>query len=261
MFPDRFCITSIERIIYVTSDEYKAKHLSFNTRLSTNELILHLSGQCMVYFNGKQLEARGEMIRFLPQGEATEYTVVNSDAPSCIDIFFRTDIPLENEAFLIDVSDKKRIESLFRKAFSIWSGKENGYYLKALSALYDIFGEICQKHYIPKDKYAIIEPAVKYISENYLFKMISVADLAELCDISESYLKKLFIANYGIPPKKYITKLKMEYAAELLSSGMFSVGSTANATGFENIYHFSSAFKKYMGISPSDYMKRYKSLK
>ena len=46
----------------------------------------------------------------------------------------------------------------------------------------------------------------------------------------------------------------MRYAAELLSSGKFSVSDTAAATGYENVYYFSSAFKKYMGISPSVYL-------
>lgn len=104
-----------------------------------------------------------------------------------------------------------------------------------MSVLYDIFAEIYKKRYTPKDKYLLIEPAVKYIAAHYRTETISVATLAELCGISESYLKKLFISNYGLPPKKYIMNLKMDYAIELLRSGMFSVGAAAEATGFENI--------------------------
>jgi len=261
MFPEQFTITSIDRIIYVSSEEYKEKRLCFDPNLKSQELILHLSGEGTVLFNGKRLETSGGMIRFLPEGNSSEYIVLNQSPPECIDIFFHTDISLGNEAFLIDVSKQKQVELLFKKAFSIWTGKENCYYFKVMSILYEIFSEICIKQYAPKEKYQLIEPAVNYIQRNFLFKMISVSSLAKNCGISESYLKKLFILNFGISPKQYITKLKMDHATELLSSGMFSVGSVANATGFENIYYFSSAFKKHKGLSPSAYMKKCKSSK
>lgn len=233
---------------------YTSKHLIFGTSLQSNELILHMSGHGIISFNGQKLEAKEGTLRFLPAGNFSEYTVDNIEPAICIDIFFNTDIPLQTDAFVMDVSDKKRIQELFMKAFSIWSGRQNGYYTKSLSVLYDIFSELHTQSYTPKDKRLLIEPAVEYISANYLYESIAISDLAALCRMSESYLKKLFISIYGISPKKYIIGLKMRYAAELLSSGKFSVSDTAAATGYENVYYFSSAFKKYMGISPSVYL-------
>lgn len=261
MFPERFCIKDIKRVIYVGSDEYKEPITVFGNNCISNELIFNLGGTATVRFNGKVMETKKGVVRFLPKGEVFEYIVERREIGDCIDIFFDADISLSEEAFCINVQDNKNIEALFRKAFSVWSGKGEGYYHKTVSILYEIIGELCSSRYNPKNKELIIEPAVKYISENYISENITVGYLAALCSVSESYLKKLFIARFGIPPKKYITKLRMEYAVELLSSGMFSVGRTAEILGYENIYYFSRAFKTEMGIAPSEYIRKCKSSK
>lgn len=261
MFPEKFAVTSVKRVIYVGEHEYKDKIVSFNNPCISNELIFHLGGNAEVHFNEKVLHTEKDVIRFLPQGENFEYTVVKKEFGACIDIVFDTDIAIADEAFCVNVKEDKNLESLFRKAFSVWSGKRDGYYQKTLSILYEIISILQKSHYSPKSKTSIIEPALSYISKNYLKETISVPHLAKLCNISETYLKKLFNERFGLSPKKYITKLKMDYAVEMLSSQMFSVNSIAEALGYENVYYFSRAFKKEMGISPTEYMNKCKSSK
>ena len=261
MFPDKFSISSIERIVYVSAEEYKEKTTKFSHRFTQNELIYHLSGEATVFFNGKVLQTRKGHIRFLPQGEVTEYIVDRQVHGECIDIVFRTDVPLCTEAIILKPEENKDIEAMFRKAFSVWSAKGDGYYLKCMALIYNIIAEIQQQSYYPKNNLAKIEPAVKYISENYTSSEINIPYLAFLSGISESYMKRLFLKKYGITPKKYITKLRLEYAVELLSSNMFSIGRIAEMTGYDNVYYFSKVFKENMGVSPGEYAAKCKSSK
>ncbi len=53
----------------------------------------------------------------------------------------------------------------------------------------------------------------------------------------------------------FLTRLKMNYAAELLMKKHLSVKEAANAVSFFDPYHFSRVFKKIHGISPSKYLE------
>ena len=260
MFPDRFIVTSIERIILIGSDEYKENITNFTGKLSSNELIFHLSGKSTIRFNGKVFDIKSDTLRFLPMGENSEYIVDREVHGECIDIFFKSDIEL-SEAFIADFSNKNNIRAMFGNIFSVWNSKTNGYYFKCMSMLYEIIAEIKKSHYCPNSKSKMIEPAVEYISAKYTEKNIRIGHLAKICGISTSYLQRLFLERFSLTPKKYIIKLKIEKASELLSSGYYSVSKIAEILQYENVYYFSKAFKNETGISPAEYMMKCKSSK
>jgi AraC-like DNA-binding protein len=51
---------------------------------------------------------------------------------------------------------------------------------------------------------------------------------------------------------EYINIVRCEHARELLSSGSFNVGESAEQCGFQDISYFSRIYKKYIGILPSE---------
>ena len=83
--------------------------------------------------------------------------------------------------------------------------------------------------------------------------------LTEVTGISEAYLKRLFHEIFGMAPKRYIIQLKINHAEELLRLGQYAVGEVAAMCGYNDVYFFSRQFKKYTGISPSDFAKKYVS--
>lgn len=257
---DNFVVTGIDRVIMVGKDEYPEKKLTFFNELTRNELILHLSGKSVVHFNGKVLECNPNTIRFLPKGENKEYVVLKEECGDCIDIFFSTDKEISSEAFTLNLKDNTNAEALFKKIFSVWVAKNEGYYFECMSLLYKIFAEIKKENYIPQKQYTIIKPAIEYVEENFLREKISVPYLANLCSVSESYLKKLFIKKFGVSPVKYIINLKINHACDLLREG-YGVSSAAEICGYANLYFFSRQFKEYVGVSPTEFKEKYKSSK
>lgn len=97
-----------------------------------------------------------------------------------------------------------------------------------------------------------IAPAVQYIRENYT-RRIQSAELAELCGISEGHLRRLFSEKLGLSPVSYKNALAAEAARTLLRLDGMRVGEVAAALGYPDVYTFSQAFKKAVGVSPKKY--------
>ena len=123
-----FIVTKINRVILVGKNEYPEKNTTCTHSLKSNELILHISGKAQVKFNGKTLNCESGTIRFLPKGENKEYIVEREEYGECFDVFFDTDVPISNEAFVLNTKNSIKLEHLFKKLFSVWVSKNDGYY-------------------------------------------------------------------------------------------------------------------------------------
>jgi AraC-like DNA-binding protein len=76
-----------------------------------------------------------------------------------------------------------------------------------------------------------------------------------MCGISEDYFRKIFKNTFEISPRKYINDMKISYAKELITSGMYTVTEAAELSGYTDMSYFSREFKKAFGICPADYRK------
>ena len=258
---ERFVITEIQRVIMVGKDEYPEQTTSFRHTLGSNELIFHISGHALVYFDDLILDTKPNTVRFLPKGETQQYDVVRQSYGDCIDVCFQTDRPISPCAFVVDTAHNEKIGILFKKLFATWVAKNDGYYFESLSLLYKIFAELQIRNYSPKQHYLKIKPAVDHIHDCFLQDPLSIESLAAMCNMKESYFQRLFKEKYGVPPKKYITQLKLNHACDLLRLERYSVTEIAEMCHFSDVYFFSRHFKEHMGITPTQFVKKYKSSK
>jgi AraC-like DNA-binding protein len=83
----------------------------------------------------------------------------------------------------------------------------------------------------------------------------TIKELAKMAAISESKLKKLFKAVYGLPPYEYFQKHRMDKARTMLLTGQYSIKDVGYALGYTNLSNFTLAFKKAFGLLPSDLLK------
>lgn len=251
-------ITKISSVILFTNRHLEGGFSSYRPHLPYNELIFHLSGDITVNFDNKIYHCEKGTLRYLPKGAHEIYEVKRHQFGDCIDIFFDTDLPLSEEDFCINMQNNVSVQALFKKAASLWLSKSEGYYHKCISILYEIIAELENQSYAPENKFKTIEPAINYINENFLKDKISIEHLAEISNISQSYLKKLFVKRFGITPIKYVIQLKINYAADLLKTGIYTVSQVAEICGYNNVYFFSRQFKEYMGITPTQTINNHK---
>lgn len=258
---EKFVITEIKRVVMVGKNEYCAPMISFGHTVNHNELIFHFSGHATVFFDDLVLETKPNTIRFLPQGETKRYDVLRHERGECIDVCFSADCPISTRAFVMNVSQNEKLGALFKKLFSTWVSKKEGYYFESISLLYRIFAEMQKNTSAPKQHKSKIAPAMEMIHSEFLTRDFSLNELAVTCNMGESYFQKLFKEIHGISPKKYIIQLKINHACDLLRLERYTVTQIAELSNFSDIYFFSRQFKEYMGITPTQFIAKYKSSK
>ena len=100
----------------------------------------------------------------------------------------------------------------------------------------------------------IVDQALQIISRNIAGKIV-LKELADAVHVSIPYLYELFDSHLGMPPGKYITKIRIEECKLLLREGDASIGDIAKRMGFSSIQHFSRQFRSCCGLSPTEYIR------
>jgi AraC-like DNA-binding protein len=85
----------------------------------------------------------------------------------------------------------------------------------------------------------------------------TIEELARQAGVSRSVLAERFTELVGVPPMHYLAKWRMQMASELLSGGSANVATIAAEIGYESEAAFSRAFKKMVGMPPSDWRRRH----
>ncbi len=105
-----------------------------------------------------------------------------------------------------------------------------------------------------KEKKAVVVDAMKGYIKEHCEETISLQSVAETFNFSTSYISRLFRQYNDIGFSCYVTYTKIERAKNLLNGGENNVIRTASKLGFDDPYYFSRVFKKYVGVSPREYI-------
>lgn len=102
-----------------------------------------------------------------------------------------------------------------------------------------------------ENRYARI---VNVMKEN-CHRMLSVEELAALCEMSVSNMKRIFACYSDLGVAKFFMSLKMRRAMELLDEGT-AAKEVADLLDFEETSYFYTVFKRETGMTPTQYRKR-----
>lgn len=98
-----------------------------------------------------------------------------------------------------------------------------------------------------------IKMVCEFLEKNYK-NSISLADLCGLTGLSKYYLLRSFTKQKGISPYSYLENIRIGKARQLLEEGITPLN-VALETGFSDQSHFTNFFKKFIGLTPKQYMK------
>jgi AraC family transcriptional regulator len=84
---------------------------------------------------------------------------------------------------------------------------------------------------------------------------ISLAQLAQECDLSISHFARAFRRSTGMPPHGWLLARRVERAKELLSGSSLSLSELALAAGFADQSHLTRSFKRQVGATPGSWRR------
>ena len=220
-------------------------HHALSFRIDSNATFLH---------EGKTTVAKTGDILFAPR--FYKYTL-KTDREHLIVVHFRSESDLPKKIKKFSPADQGYFARKFAELYSVWLKKPFGYQYECKSILFRILAKIEREYAKVKsaDGTDKILEAIEYIHENFASESLSVEHLATMCGMSDTYFRRLFVQSLHTTPLKYIHKLKLEYALELLKSGYYSVSEVAEKAGFETPNYFATFIKEKTGQFPSSFLK------
>jgi len=90
----------------------------------------------------------------------------------------------------------------------------------------------------------------RYLTDNYR-RIGRLSEAAAACGLSPVHLSRLFLRFASESPHVFLSRMKMNHAAELIARGNFPVKAAGAEVGFDDPYHFSRVFKRVHGVAPS----------
>lgn len=189
---------------------------------------------------------------FLPEG-ATYRNECRADAESLL-INFRT---TEAYPHILPLSPLPPEEALaYRNRLALLQKRYGaGTKQELFALLYSLLARLLKPSDTapPPPEEAII-PAIEAALAGYANPAFSCAEMAHAANLSEAYMRRLFLRHTGLSPFRYLTKLRMDQAACLIRAGR-RVGEVARSVGYGDVYQFSRAYKRHFGYAPSETAK------
>lgn len=109
---------------------------------------------------------------------------------------------------------------------------------------------------LPQEQTERMSTIVDYLVENYADK-IDIPSLAKRVSLSVKQFERIFKKEYGESPLRYIQRIRLDAARQLLVSTRLPIERIGRDTGFYDNSHFSRQFRKYTGFSPREFRARH----
>ena len=101
-----------------------------------------------------------------------------------------------------------------------------------------------------------IAKTLAYIEGNYMHRL-TLSSISANVSLSSSYLCRVFKSEVGTSITSYLNNLRIRKAATMIKDNRLSLKEISTMVGINDQLYFSRLFKKCMGISPSEYGKRF----
>ncbi|MEQ8291169.1 MAG: AraC family transcriptional regulator [Roseovarius sp.] len=152
------------------------------------------------------------------------------------------------------------IRSALRKLWALWAEEGEPTHMLTRAAGCEILAELCRLGGVPfaparGGLAPWAERRALDLMHSRLSEDISLDELATEARLSPFHFARMFKHSLGVPPRVYLTRLRMEKACELLEHTDLPITQIALAVGYSSNQVLSRVFFKQMRMSPSDYRR------
>lgn len=104
-------------------------------------------------------------------------------------------------------------------------------------------------------KLSRVHAFARFLKTFYFRRELSIAESARQFGFSPRGIQETFRGTFGMNPKDYLLRCRMEKAASLLLEKCYLVNEVSSLCGYADEHYFSNAFHRFYGCSPRRYVK------
>lgn len=152
----------------------------------------------------------------------------------------------------------------FNRAIDIYNQREEHYKRVASAEMHRFFLDVAHENllmYISHHNSAhvrkseiVAEELLRYLLSNYT-EQISSELIEERFEMNFDYLNRIFTSITGSTIFAYLNAVRINHAKELIATTSLRFNEVAYLVGINNQFYFSKIFRKYTGITPSEYFE------
>lgn len=153
------------------------------------------------------------------------------------------------------VGTEPHISLLFTELFSLFHRSGELQEHKRACVLWQILLQFSALTKQEEPSALALDRSLRHIHSSYT-EDIPIPELARMENLSSSRYHALFRQQTGTSPVRYIARLRMQHACQLLRSTDLSVNRIGEMVGYRDPHFFSKLFKSHMGVSPTEYRSK-----
>ena len=242
---------------------------NWRTQLETidyNVLVVVREGKVRYEINGAEMIAEKEDVLFIPRSTRRSGGNWNGVPHQKYTILFTMDphestgIPFLDEGRCLKFN-LAHIQYAYRRCERLFEEMRGGKSYRAMicqGIMQELMGMLArelEKTELPPSKRNYADTIKSYLLEHYR-EPIEIDILAKLIHRSPNYATALFKEVYGHSPIRYMHQLRVLEACNLLLHSDMTIAHIAHYLGYYDTSYFYRMFKKYTGLSPSDYVQQ-----
>ena len=243
------------------------KGVVFNmrNRPSCGIILLHTcNGE---YYNekGDSFYASENSLVVLPYG--SNYSVLNADCSSSRVDAYLVEFNIKNAnsiytfgdfPFLLNLKNNYKSNELLKRIVDCFESPQfSPLLLKAL--FYELLAEIAKEEYFSdvNSNYNVIINGINLMKSD-ITGVMSIAEIAKSCHISEGHFRRLFSEYIGKSPKQFQASMQIRTAKNLLINTTSTIEYISDVLSFSNVGYFCRFFKKKTGMTPTEFRQKFK---
>ena len=228
------------------------KDVGFHSHPGT-ELLLVVSGSCEIAIKNKvYLCHPGNLLIVPPEVEHNQHNL--GMVENFFVVFHAEPMMFDSSLRLIELGDDPWIEPLVREICRM--SKATCYEL-CDGLIYSLLKAIVRREQRIEGLREMHPALVKaiFLIEKDFARQISMDEVAHAAGVSKSYLRTLFIAQFGYSPQQYLQNFRMARVREALRNRYLTVEEVAAECGYEDPNYFTRLFRKVHQCTPGAFRK------
>ena len=164
---------------------------------------------------------------------------------------------------ILTISNFQAVHLLLKEISICLSSESPDKVIEASALLYQLLVKLKNSthpgHKNENERYKKLAPVISYMEKNYN-RYISLEEMAEIIGVTPYHLCRLFKHTFHITPFKYLTRLRIQKAKELLVEAPdTNIKTVSEKVGYQDTSYFCTVFKTHEGMTPTEFKKTHGS--